>query len=65
MDLLFSKLIFKDFIDSNFLQYVGMEFASHVNNYQKIVWFLYDIIKNMIKQIIVNFPHNLGRPVRP
>ena len=30
------KLIFKDFIDSNFPQYVSMEFASHVNHYQKI-----------------------------
>ena len=26
----------KDFIDSNFPQYVSMEFASHVNNYQKM-----------------------------
>ena len=25
-----------DFIDSNFPQYVSMEFASHVNHYQKI-----------------------------
>ena len=36
MYLLLSKLIFKDFIDSNFPQYVSMEFASNVNHYQKI-----------------------------
>ena len=27
---------FKDFNDSNFPLYVSMEFASHVNHYQKI-----------------------------
>ena len=28
-------------------------------------WFSYDITKNMTKQIILNFSHNLVRPVRP
>ena len=37
MYLLFSKLIFKDFIDGNFPQYVSMGFTSHVNSCQKIV----------------------------
>ena len=28
-------------------------------------WFSYEVIKNMIQQIIINVPHNVVRPVRP
>ena len=32
-----ASIFFKDFIDSSFSQCVFLGFASHVNNYQKIV----------------------------